>query len=465
MRPFRAAHRFPAAALALLILPIACSPQSGGDPNSKVVVSVGKAELTGATLAGWLKQSPTPPTAASAGLLVSTWIDQAELATALRDGAKLDDSVTALAVIAPDAARGVINSFWRARAQQRPKVADRSVDSLASRDEVRVFQHLFIDGSRAKDSASRMAVFNRMRALMARLKNGESFTSVVKEASEDTATVRNNGFLPAVTKADLPEGLQATAWSLDPGEVSQVLPSRIGLHMLRRATAVEAREALRTWLVPRFGLQADTRYVDSLAAAKKLTIAKNGPDRARAIAPEPLVVRDSAPIATWQGGVLTPAQLRVWIAMLGPVERVSLSGAADSTTYMFIRETALRQMLIGMIAPNGPDTPEARNALLPVYRSVLDSVLAGVREFAGKQPGEVASAITEGLVKNERRYRPLPGALPAVLRSRYPAKVDTVALKAILTAVGPEYAKLHANDSTPAPQAAKSPKPTIPPKP
>lgn len=465
MRPFRAAHRFRAAALGLLTLPVACSPQAGGNRNSAVVVSVGKAELKGETLARWLKQSPTPPTAAAAGLLVSTWIDQAELATALRDGATLDDSVTALAVIAPDAARGVLNNFWRTRAQQRPKVSDRSVDSLASRDEVRVFQHLFLDGSRAKDSASRMAVVNRMRALLARLKKGESFTAVVKEASEDTATVRTSGFLPAVTKGDLPEGLQSTAWSLEPGEQSQVLPSRIGLHMLRRATAAEAREALRTWLVPRFGLQADTKYVDSLAAAKKLTIAKDAPDRARAIAPEPLMARDGAPIATWQGGALTPAQLRVWIGMLGPVERVSLSGAADSTTFMFIRETALREMLLGMIAPNGPDTPEARNALLPVYRSMLDSVLSNVREFAGKEPGEAASAITEGLVKSERRYRPLPGALPAVLRSRYPAKVDAMALKSILTAAGPEYAKLHANDSTPPNQAPKAPKPTIPPKP
>jgi len=227
----------------------------------------------------------------------------------------------------------------------------------------------------------------------------------------------------------------------------------------RRATAAEAREGLRAWLVPRFGLQADTRYVDSVALARKLTIAKDAPDRARAIAPEPLLAPDGPPIATWEGGTLSSAQLRVWIAMLGPVERVALSGAADSTTYMFIRETALREMLLGMIAPTGPNTPEARSALLPVYRSMLDSVLLAVREFAGKEPGEAATAITEGLVKSQRRYRPLPGALPAILRTRIPAKVDTVALNAILTAAGPEYAKLHANDST----STKAPKtPTVP---
>ncbi len=461
MRPLRTIHRFRAAILGLLMLPAACSSQQGGDANTAVVVSVGKAELKGATLAGWLKQSPTPPTAAAMGLLVSTWIDQAEIATALRGGKALDDSATALAVIAPDAARGVLNNFWRARAKARPKVADRSVDSLAARDEVRVFQHLFIDGSRAKDSASRMAVVSRMRAVVARLKKGESFTALVKEASEDTATVRNDGFLPAVTKDNLPEGLQSTAWALEPGEVSQMLPSRIGLHILRRATAAEAREGLRAWLVPRFGLQADSKYVDSVALARKLTIAKDGPDRARAMAPEPLLASDGAAIATWEGGALTPAQLRVWIAMLGPVERVALSGAADSTTFMFIRETALREMLLGMIAPAGPNTPEARSALLPVYRTMLDSVLSDMKEFSGMDPGAAASAITEGLVKSQRRYRPLPGALPAILRSRIPATVDTVALKTILTAVGPEYAKLHANDSTP----AKTPKPPAPPKP
>jgi hypothetical protein len=437
------------AASGLLALTIACSGKgAAGDGNSAVVVSVGKAELKGETLARWLKESPTPPSVASAGLLISTWIDQAALATALSEGKTLDDSTTALEVIAPDAARGVLNNFWRARAKARPKVSDRSVDSLASRDEVRVFQHLFIDGSNAKDSVSRMAVIARMKAVVARLKKGESFTALVKETSEDTATVRNNGFLPAVTKTDLPEGLQGTAWSLEPGEVSNMLPSRIGLHLLRRASAAEAREGLRAWLVPRFGLREDTRYVDSIAASKKLTFAKNAVDRTRAMAAEPMLVGDNAPIATWDGGSLSPAQLRVWIGMLGPVERISLSGTADSTAFMFVRETALRELLLGMVSPGGPNTAEARGALLPLYRSMLDSVLVNVKEFSGKSPAEAATAVTDGLMKHERRYRPLPGALPVVLRTRYPVKVDTVALRAILNAVGPEYAKLHANDSS-----------------
>jgi hypothetical protein len=465
MRPIRSFAPVTAAGLAALALVAGCSGKGGGAAGSAAVVSVGSAELKGETLARWLKESPAPPTAASLGLLVSTWIDQAELATALKDGKTLDDSATALEVIAPDAARGVLNEFWRARASKRPRISDRSVDSLASRDEVRVFQHLFLDGSKATDSAGRMAVVNRMRAIVARLKKGESFTALVREASEDTATVRNDGFLPAVTKGDLPEGLQATAWALDPGEVSNMLPSRIGLHLIRRATPAEAKEGLRSWLVPRFGLREDTRYVDSVAAAKKLTIAKDAVDRTRATAPEPMNAVGTAPIATWDGGSLSPAQLRTWVAMLGPVERVSLSGAADSSTFMFVRETAIRQMLLEMVSPSGPNTPEARNALLPIYHQLLDSALANVKQYPGKEPGEVASTITEALMKRELRYRPLPGALPSVLRSRYPAKVDTAALKKIFAAAGPEYAKLHANDSTSttnAPGAPTAPNPIKP---
>ncbi len=457
----RALHRrFSAPALlGLAVLSVGCSGKSGtGQTNSAVVVSVGKAELKGETLAGWLREAPTPPTAVAASLLISTWIDQAALASSVSEGQSLSDSSVALQVIEPDAARGVLNNFWRARAIARPKVSDRSVDSLASRDEVRVFQHLFLDGSHATDSAGRMAVVNKMKALMASLKGGESFTSVVKRASDDTATVRNDGFLPAVTKTDLPEQLQATAWSLESGEVSGVLPSKIGLHMLRRATAAEAREGLRAWLVPRFGLREDTKFVDSVAAAKKLTIAKDAVERTRAIAPEPMTVGGSAPIATWDGGSLSPMQMRTWIAMLGPVERVSLAGTADSTTFLFVRETALRQMLLGIVAPSGANTPDARKALLPLYQTMLDTILVNFKGMSGKSPGEMATAVTEGLMKRELRYRPLPGALPAVLRSRFAVKVDTAAVKAIVAAVGPEYAKLHANDSIP----SKNGNPVIP---
>ena len=453
--------------LGLTALSVGCGGKSGTDAtNATVVVSVGKAELKGATLAGWLRDAPTPPTPVAAALLISTWIDQAALASSVAEGQSLSDSSIALQVIEPDAVRGVLNNFWRSRAATRPKVSDRSVDSLASRNEVRVFQHLFIDGTHATDSASRMAVVTKMKALMASLKGGESFTSIVKRASDDTATVRNNGFLPAVAKTDLPEQLQAMAWSLEPGEVSAVVPSQIGLHMLRRATAAEAREGLRAWLVPRFGLREDTKFVDSVAAAKKLTIAKNAVERARAIAPEPMLVGDSTPIATWDGGSLSPAQLRTWIAMLGPVERVSLSGTADSTTFLFVRETAIRQMLLGIVAPSGANTAEARKALLPLYQTMLDTILVNFKGLEGKSPAEEATAVTDGLMKRQLRYRPLPGALPAVLRSRFVIKVDTAAVNAILAAVGPEYAKLHANDSTSTKNATgvtPAGKPPIPP--
>lgn len=442
------------AGLALLVLSL---PGCGGGRLSPakarlaVIAEVGDARLMGTKLEEWLAQSPTPPTTASAALLVGTWLDQTLLDQAVRSGASIDDSATIDQAVAPDAARGMLVNFWEQRAKARAPVTDAQADSLADLDRVRVYQQLLVPMSKELDSTAMAAVVERVRSLATRAHQpGADFTALVREVSKDSATLARRGYMQAVTRADLPAEVGRAIWPLQPGEISGVLGSSIGAHMFRRATRVESREGLKQWLAPQLALRTEQRFADSLTQALGLKYAADAVVRVRAMAPEPVPAADGPPLATWSGGELSASTVRSWITMLGPNERLLLSTTSDSSATRFLRELAQREMLLAVASPGvAPPNPAAREALAPQYREAVDSARARLKEVTtGSPAGGAGAAFVDAILAQRIFYRPLPGNLNGILRARAKVTVNRPALEGIVAAANAAWREKHANDST-----------------
>lgn len=454
LRPFLVAL---AAALPIVVAACKGGAMSPEEAKKAVVVEAGASKVTGERLAGWLAQSPQRPTAPAASLLISTWLDAAQLDEALRKGPALDDSVTVDAVIGPDAARGSLFAYWGKRAASRPPVTDAQADSLADLDRVRVFQHIFIKMPPGADSATATAIVNRARAILKRARDGANFTALVKEVSEDSASKARNGFLPAFSREELPQQIAQPTWDLKPGEISPILGSGLGAHIVRRVQRAESREALKAWLAPRFSRRIDSMYIDSLTRANGLAVAADAAVRLRAMSPEPMLPTDGAPMVTWRGGALTPAEVRQQLGMMSPIDRANLAIASDSGAAALLREFGQRKMIQPFASPNGVPSAEARTALTPQYKNGLDSAKARIQLFSnGKPVGDAAGAYIDAILTQQIYYRPMPGALVAVLRQRYPAKVNEAALKAVLQKAQRDWQEKHANDP-PSPNALPKP--------
>src|SRR5689334_25325118 len=101
--------------------------------NASVVEAAGGA-LKGATLERWLLELTQQPTASTANVLVSSWINTALAIDAIRRNVPIDDSATIDAVIRPDAERGASMEYFAQRNARRPPVSDAEADSLADID-------------------------------------------------------------------------------------------------------------------------------------------------------------------------------------------------------------------------------------------------------------------------------------------------------------------------------------------
>ena len=443
------------AAAAIAVLPLLLVACTGGKlspekARAAVVVEVGAAKLTGATLEGWLAQAPTPPTMVSAALLVSTWLDATLLDQAIRKGPPLDDSATVDLAITPDAARGMMLDFWQKRAKARAAITNAQADSLADLDQVRVFQQLFVPVPAGADSAAAAPLVARVRSLSTRAHApGADFTALVLESTTDTATRARKGFLPAMTRGDLPKAISEAIWALRPGEVSGILGSSGGAHLFRRATRAEGQEGRKQWLAPQVALRAEQRFIDSLTRALGVSYAPDAVVRVQAMAPEPVPAAEGGPLVTWRGGELSATKVRSWLTMLGPNERVLLGTTSDSSAIRFLRELAQREIILALVSTQPPPNAQARAALAPQYRQSLDSAKAQLQRVTTGQPaGEVGAAYLNAILMQRIFYRPLPGNLGGILRIRYPATVNSPALEGIVSAANTEWREKHANDTT-----------------
>jgi hypothetical protein len=409
------------------------------------VVSVNGVSLDGATLEQLLLSNPAQvqPSREAASVYVSAFVDAALLRRALLRGIPLTDSAMVASAIAPDAVRGQILQILQDRETNMAVVTDAQADSLARLGAVRIFQHILLRVQDQTDSASVQAALDRMDGVLQQLRDGAEFGELARRASEDSSTAPGDGYLPPLRRAELPpQGrFAATVWALQPGEISQVVRSGAGFHLVRRASVAEARPGLKGWLGPRLARHADSVWADSLLQARNLEVDDAAATRLRALSIEPYSGGGDQPFATWDGGDLSAAEMRTWVAVLPATERATLPISSDSANNLLIKQIAERELVWEASRPGTPRvTPEAWEALAPQYRQIVAALTEQYRDALVVGDSNTAlrrfvSDITTGALP----YRPLPGALGAVLRDEAIVTINENALERIVGSASEQW--------------------------
>lgn len=437
-----------AAAVVPVVLALLSTACSGGmsveEARRADVVAVNGVTLDGATLEQLLLATPAqlPPSSEAAAVYVSAFIDAALLRRAMVRGMPLADSTVVEQVIMPDAVRGQILSLLQQRESAMPVVTDEQADSLARLGSVRVFQHVLFRIANPDDSLAVDAALQRVEGVLRELREGTSFADIARRVSEDTNTAAGGGYLPPLTRRELPQGRFADiAWGLQPGEVSQVVGSPAGVHLLRRASMGDARPGLKAWLAPRLARRADSVWADSLTRARNLALADDATARLREMALEPFSGGGDTPLATWEGGNLSADEVRSWIGAMPSVERAGLPVASDSAVRLLLRQLAEREVVWELASPDGRRvTPEAWEALAPQYRQILTAILEQYRDAltVGDSSAAVRGFVSD-ITAGRLPYRPLPGALGSVLRRDAVVTVNEDVIAAIVASASRQW--------------------------
>lgn len=116
----------------------------------------------------------------------------------------------------------------------------------------------------------------KMAEIQEKINNGEDFTALAKEYSEDYATAEQGGDLGYTQPGDLPEALGSALDDLAVGEVSAVVETKAGVHLIKlidkRTSDIPSRDELEPSIREELALQiAQERLPERIEALKDLS--------------------------------------------------------------------------------------------------------------------------------------------------------------------------------------------------
>jgi PPIC-type PPIASE domain len=379
----------------------------------------------------------------AANFVANIWLDYTLLAqAAVRDELPADSAAVA-EVLWPEIAelRGI---YWHDTLMaRRSTVAPTAADSLYHRTDQRLLQHILIGVRQNAEPAVRAEAKKKAQATLSRLNDGENFSRLAAQLSEDAGSRPDSGFLPLGPRGRFVAEFDSAAWGLDPGEMTGLVETPYGYHIIKRPTLPAVRKRLEGLLVTRAEQRLDSLYMDSLATTNEVRVASNAPAIMREAAEDPQrALRSGRPLVNYKGGALTVREYLRWVRALPPQYTSQLRQADDSTLRRFARILTQNVLLLRQADSAGIQIPEAQwDSLMVRYRAQLDTLQAeiGLRGPDVSDPTapvaereQVAARRVEDyfnrLIGGKSRLRPMPSALATLLRERYPHEINDAGL-------------------------------------
>jgi len=172
--------------------------------------------------------------------------------------------------------RGEIEKNLRARAVQDAKLASTQVsrrevevffetrkDSLPNLAETVDISHILIEVEPGEEA--KRAALKKIKEIRSRIEAGEDFVEIAKELSEDPSSAQNGGDLGLMSRGNFVREFEEVAFSLQPNELSDVVETQFGFHIIqmidRRGEKIRVRHILVT---------LETTKDDELVAVEKI---------------------------------------------------------------------------------------------------------------------------------------------------------------------------------------------------
>jgi peptidyl-prolyl cis-trans isomerase D len=392
----------------------------------------------------------------TADFVTNVWVDYALFGQALAQGKLPVDSASVAEVVWPEISELKGTHWHDTLMSRRGAVSEAQVDSLYRTADTRLLQHILFTARANAAPAERAASRSKAQAALAQIRKGASFDKLAAQLSEDPGSKPDSGYLPPGPKGRFVPAFDSAGWSLQPGQVSGLVETPFGYHIIKRPSMEEARSRLIGYLQQRAGIRLDSLYMDSLATANKIEVLSGAPAAMRQAADAPDQSRKSdKALVKYTGGALTVKDYLRWLRALPPQYNQQLQEANDSVLNRFARILTQNVLLLREADANKiAIAPTEWTALKQQYEGQLDTLKREMDLQGGdltdssialdereKVAGLKVERYFDQLIEGKSRLRPLPSALATLLRERLPYTIHEAGVSRALELAGEEKAK------------------------
>ncbi len=407
----------------------ACSAaREGMEGQQQAVARVDGHTLTidrAAALMAAVPERVVPAAPAAVDVLTGYWISYTLLVDELLSADSLEDvDVEPLIQLSRDQ-----EIVWKLRQDvilSRTELSDSELRSVYEREQPYTSveaQHILIRVPDTATPAQRDSLRRVATEVQARARAGEDFDELARQYSDDPTTAPSGGRMGWLRRGQhLPE-IEAEAFALQPGEVSETVRSAIGYHILkatdRQAPDFETvRDDYRATLVDQRAGEMEAAYIDSLRQAAKLRIAPGAVSRAKRLTIDSRVARLTpaerrAVLVHYRGGALTVGEYADFVIKSSQNTRRFISGADSAAVDNVLRELVRNKLLVAAARKRGHALSDAArdslhaDAQRQLYASAVTSGLRRTLLVADSVP--VEEAVDQAILAVLNRQRsPIP---------------------------------------------------------
>ena len=411
--------------------------------HTDTAAKAGSNELSAARLAQLIGGSQAPVRKDVIRTVADMWVNYQLLALAAAEGDSLNQPAT------------IDSAMWSLFANQRAQKWFAQISSdwgrvdtaaaprrYAAGDLLAASHILFVTQNKP-DSAKRNALA-RAQQIRSRL-TASNFAALAASNSEDTQSGAQGGSLGVFPRGAMVPEFQNALLALKPGEISPIIETPYGYHIIRRPTFEEVRETFLEASRAQSMQQAESTYMARMDAASKIAVKKGAPATARAVAADPDAhVKDRAVLATSVLGSFTAAKLVRWMETFPPQQQVQsrLIAAPDSVVNQFIKnfvrnELVLRAADSAGIKVDSAEVASTRQAFVAEVvnewqqlgispEMLADS--ASTKEERVRLATARADRYLERVIADEAPFVNVPPPVEAALRAKYSHAVNSAGL-------------------------------------
>ena len=373
----------------------------------------------------------------AANFVANLWVDYTLLAQKLVAGEAMTDSLFIREAMWTEVASYQAGQFFDSLLAARDPLAASKLDSAITASGMINIQHVLVGVAQDASEAQRVAARRKIDGILAQARGGADFAELARANSEDPGSAENGGYYGPVPRGQFVPAFDSASFALEPGAISDVVPTQFGFHIIRRLTDEEARPRFEeAFQGPLVGAM-EQAYYDELREVKKLKVASN----AVPVAKEALLdldgnINNSKKLVSYTGGAVTVADFVRWIRaqtndpVQGPQQLQQMQETPDSNMQLGLQQMGERFLFLKEAEAAGMDlTPEQWSEVREMFVGTIDSIKADLQlddgtidPNASEADRRAAAAMKvdqffDRMVTGQSRLRLLPGMLSWSLRS------------------------------------------------
>jgi peptidyl-prolyl cis-trans isomerase D len=410
--------KFAVAALAAFTLTACSGLRDALNAHTDWVARAGVAELTVTKLATLLGKSRAPVRKDIAKSMANVWVDYQLLGQAAAHNDSLNDPKAIDEVMWPAIANMKARKWYQVVSKNWGTEDSTAAQRQWQTGQILAAEHILLL-TQGMNPAQKADVKKKADALRAKV-NAANFADLAKQNSQDPGSARNGGSLGIFPAGQMVPEFEKALVALKPGEISPVIETPYGYHIIRRPTYDQIKSQLLQASKGRSVAVAESTYLAKLEQSGKIEVRKGAVTTIRALGNDPDAYRhDNTVLATSTAGNFTTARLVGWLETLPPQARIldQIRQAPDSNLAQIVR-TFVRNELVLQQADSAKITVDP--AELAQLHSQFVSAVQNAWAQLGVSPQSLTDSASKGADKEKVAAQRIDGYFTRMIQEQAP---------------------------------------------